>query len=128
MLHCIVTTYRYIGDECGLMSVVQYDPEEAKLLQLPYSISANSLNGNDFFFSMGEACVDYYFGSGLLQFILNVTVLCLAEAAGFLCPDHQPIVGVLPQPSSSGNRQDMSAHYINLISTFQRMLFLFLTY
>ncbi|CAK7343900.1 unnamed protein product [Dovyalis caffra] len=66
--------HRYIGEEHGSMSVVKYDYEDAKLLQLPYHITANSLK----------------------------------EAAGFLSPDHQPIVGVLPQPCSSGNRQDIS--------------------
>lgn len=52
------------------MSVLKYDSEDAKLLWLPYHITANSLK----------------------------------EAAGFPSPDHQPIVGVLPQPHSSGNR------------------------
>lgn len=60
----------YIGDEHGSMSVLKYDSEDAKLLWLPYHITANSLK----------------------------------EAAGFPSPDHQPIVGVLPQPHSSGNR------------------------
>ncbi|KAJ6303499.1 hypothetical protein OIU77_017388 [Salix suchowensis] len=62
--------FMYIGDEHGSLSVLKYDSEDAKLLQLPYHISANSLK----------------------------------EAAGFPSPDHQPIVGVLPQPHSSGNR------------------------
>uniref|UniRef100_A0A6N2KRJ9 V-SNARE coiled-coil homology domain-containing protein n=1 Tax=Salix viminalis TaxID=40686 RepID=A0A6N2KRJ9_SALVM len=66
--------HRFIGDEHGSLSVLKYDSEDAKLLQLPYHISANSLK----------------------------------EAAGFPSPDHQPIVGVLPQPHSSGNRQDKS--------------------
>ncbi|XP_022745691.1 uncharacterized protein LOC111295998 isoform X5 [Durio zibethinus] len=60
----------YIGDEYGLMSVIKYDAEDGKLLQLPYNISANSLS----------------------------------EAAGFSFPDDQPVVGILPQPHSSGNR------------------------
>ncbi|XP_022745688.1 uncharacterized protein LOC111295998 isoform X3 [Durio zibethinus] len=62
--------FRYIGDEYGLMSVIKYDAEDGKLLQLPYNISANSLS----------------------------------EAAGFSFPDDQPVVGILPQPHSSGNR------------------------
>lgn len=62
--------FMYIGDEHGSMSVLKYDSEDAKLLWLPYHITANSLK----------------------------------EAAGFPSPDHQPIVGVLPQPHSSGNR------------------------
>ncbi|XP_024443425.2 uncharacterized protein LOC7466079 isoform X2 [Populus trichocarpa] len=62
--------FMYIGDEHGSMSVLKYDSEDAKLLWLPYRITADSLK----------------------------------EAAGFPSPDHQPIVGVLPQPHSSGNR------------------------
>ncbi|XP_007026669.2 PREDICTED: uncharacterized protein LOC18597526 isoform X1 [Theobroma cacao] len=62
--------FMYIGDEYGLMSVIKYDAENGKLLQLPYYISANSLS----------------------------------EAAGFSFPDDQPVVGILPQPHSSGNR------------------------
>ncbi|KAJ4837684.1 hypothetical protein Tsubulata_013493 [Turnera subulata] len=62
----------YIGDECGSVSVLKYDLEDAKLLHLPYHISGSSLSA----------------------------------AAGFPSPDGQPVVGVLPQPCSSGNRQD----------------------
>ncbi|EEF30276.1 nucleotide binding protein, putative [Ricinus communis] len=60
----------YIGDEYGLMSVVKYDADNAKLLRLPYNIPSNQLN----------------------------------EVAGFPSSDHQPIVGLLPHPCSSGNR------------------------
>ncbi|XP_041023794.1 uncharacterized protein LOC121264600 [Juglans microcarpa x Juglans regia] len=62
--------FMYVGDEYGLMSVIKFDAEDEKLIQLPYHISANSIS----------------------------------EAAGFPFPSDQPIVGVLPQPSSSGNR------------------------
>ncbi|KAK3212319.1 hypothetical protein Dsin_017025 [Dipteronia sinensis] len=62
--------FMYVGDEYGLTSVMKYDSDEGKLLQLPYSLSAKSLS----------------------------------EVAGFPLPDDQPVVGVLPQPCSSGNR------------------------
>ncbi|KAJ0088580.1 hypothetical protein Patl1_31355 [Pistacia atlantica] len=65
--------FMYIGDEYGLVSVLKYDADEGKLIQLPYKISSNSLS----------------------------------ELAGFPLPNHQPVVGVLPQPCSSGNRQDI---------------------
>jgi syntaxin-binding protein 5 len=41
--------HRYIGDEHGSMSVLKYDSEDAKLLWLPYHITANSLKGNFLF-------------------------------------------------------------------------------
>ncbi|KAJ4704420.1 transducin family protein / WD-40 repeat family protein [Melia azedarach] len=62
--------FMYVGDEYGLMSVMKYDADEGKLLQLPYNISANSLS----------------------------------EVAEFPLPENQPVVGILPQPCSSGNR------------------------
>ncbi|KAL5740380.1 hypothetical protein ACOSQ2_029560 [Xanthoceras sorbifolium] len=62
--------FMYVGDEYGLTSVMKYNSDEGKLLQLPYSISAKSLS----------------------------------EVTGFPLPDDQPVVGVLPQPCSSGNR------------------------
>uniref|UniRef100_A0A5B7B8W9 V-SNARE coiled-coil homology domain-containing protein n=1 Tax=Davidia involucrata TaxID=16924 RepID=A0A5B7B8W9_DAVIN len=40
----------------------------------------------------------------LLQLPYQISMNSLTEAAGFSCPNHQPIVGVLPQPHSSGNR------------------------
>lgn len=41
----------------------------------------------------------------LLQPYIDATILCyFPEAAGFPSVDHQPIVGVLPQPCSSGKR------------------------
>ncbi|KAK3018041.1 hypothetical protein RJ639_004531 [Escallonia herrerae] len=45
-----------------------------------------------------------------------VSASSLSEAAGLSFLDHQPIVGVLPQPCSSGNRQDTTAW-----STFTRV-------
>ncbi|XP_044473048.1 uncharacterized protein LOC123201555 isoform X2 [Mangifera indica] len=62
--------FMYIGDEYGLVSVLKYDADGGRLIQLPYEISSNSLS----------------------------------ELAGFPLPNHHPVVGVLPQPSSSGNR------------------------
>ncbi|XP_057476584.1 uncharacterized protein LOC130764380 isoform X2 [Actinidia eriantha] len=35
------THYMYIGDEYGFLSVLKYDAEEGKILQLPYHIPAN---------------------------------------------------------------------------------------
>ncbi|KAL3826120.1 hypothetical protein ACJIZ3_022149 [Penstemon smallii] len=64
------SSFMYIGDEYGLMSVLKYDPDDGQILQLPYHLSSDSL----------------------------------AEAGGFSISSRQPIVGVLPQPCSSGNR------------------------
>lgn len=41
---------RYIGDEYGLVSVLKYDADGGRLIQLPYEISSNSLSGNLLFF------------------------------------------------------------------------------
>lgn len=62
--------FMYIGDSNGFTSVLKFDTESGKLLQLPYIISGDSLS----------------------------------ELAGFPLPDHQPVVGILPQPCSAGNR------------------------
>ncbi|XP_077212708.1 transducin family protein / WD-40 repeat family protein isoform X3 [Tasmannia lanceolata] len=64
------SSFMYVGDEHGLMSVLKFDIEEVKLLRLPYRIPANDVT----------------------------------EAAGVSLPDHQSIVGILPQPCTSGNR------------------------
>ncbi|KAF9591351.1 hypothetical protein IFM89_003974 [Coptis chinensis] len=37
------TYFMYIGDDCGLMSVLKYNAEEGKIVQLPYHIPANSV-------------------------------------------------------------------------------------
>lgn len=38
--------FRYIGDEYGFLSVLKYDAEEGKVLQLPYHVPANLVAGN----------------------------------------------------------------------------------
>lgn len=45
----------------------------------------------------------------------NNSISCFdfTGAAGLPSQNHQPIVGVLPQPSSSGNRQDTSTALIS---------------
>ncbi|XP_022767745.1 uncharacterized protein LOC111312058 isoform X3 [Durio zibethinus] len=40
----------------------------------------------------------------LSQLPYNISANSLSEAAGFSFPDGQPVVGILPQPHSSGNR------------------------
>ncbi|XWS55523.1 hypothetical protein CRYUN_Cryun09bG0007400 [Craigia yunnanensis] len=40
----------------------------------------------------------------LSQLPYNISANSLSEAAGFSFPDDQPVVGILPQPHSSGNR------------------------
>lgn len=69
---CVIcgTHYMYIGDEYGFLSVLKYDADDRKILQLPYHIPAN----------------------------------LVSETADILLPSNQSIVGVLPQPLSSGNR------------------------
>ncbi|CAL5322708.1 unnamed protein product [Camellia sinensis] len=64
------THYMYVGDEYGFLSVLKYDAEEGKILQLPYHIPAN----------------------------------LITETVGISLPNHQSVVGVLPQPCSLGNR------------------------
>ncbi|XP_042050091.1 uncharacterized protein LOC121795616 isoform X1 [Salvia splendens] len=64
------STFMYVGDEYGLMSVLKYDADNGQLMRLPYQLSS------DF----------------------------LAEATGIPVSSGQPIVGILPQPYSSGNR------------------------
>ncbi|KAL5710191.1 hypothetical protein ACHQM5_020785 [Ranunculus cassubicifolius] len=59
------TSFMYVGDEYGLMSVLKYNAEEGKLLLLPYHVPA------------------YFATEGI---------------------ENGSIVGVLPQPHSSGNR------------------------
>lgn len=43
-----------------------------------------------------------------VNLILLVAEICIsADAAGMQLPDHLPVVGVLHQPCSQGNRQDI---------------------
>ncbi|XP_010558072.1 PREDICTED: uncharacterized protein LOC104826848 isoform X2 [Tarenaya hassleriana] len=64
------TGYMHIGDEYGMVSVIKYNAEEGKLVQLPYYVPTDAL----------------------------------AEAAGLSSPIEHPIVGLLSQPCSKGNR------------------------
>ncbi|OIT32661.1 hypothetical protein A4A49_24385, partial [Nicotiana attenuata] len=64
------SSFMYVGDEYGTISVLKFCVENRELLQLPYQILWSSLS----------------------------------EAAGFANSDHQPVVGILPQPFTSGNR------------------------
>ncbi|XP_070037873.1 uncharacterized protein LOC107786215 [Nicotiana tabacum] len=64
------SSFLYVGDEYGTISVLKFCVENRELLQLPYQILWSSLS----------------------------------EAAGFANADHQPVVGILPQPFTSGNR------------------------
>ncbi|XP_055812638.1 uncharacterized protein LOC129882392 isoform X1 [Solanum dulcamara] len=64
------SSFMYVGDEYGTISVLKFCVESRELLQLPYQILWSSLS----------------------------------EAAGFPYSDHQPVVGILPQPFTSGNR------------------------
>ncbi|KAJ8550931.1 hypothetical protein K7X08_000301 [Anisodus acutangulus] len=64
------SSFMYVGDEYGTISVLKFCDENNKLLQLPYQILWSSLS----------------------------------EAADFPYSDHQPVVGILPQPFTSGNR------------------------
>lgn len=64
------TYLMYIGDENGLVSVLNYDFEEGKLLRLPYTLPAKAV----------------------------------IESVGVSCLNHGQIVGILPQPCSSGSR------------------------
>ncbi|KAH0640992.1 hypothetical protein KY285_037578 [Solanum tuberosum] len=64
------SSFMYVGDEYGTISVLKFHVENRELLQLPYQILWSSLS----------------------------------EATGFPYSDHQPVVGILPQPFTSGNR------------------------
>ncbi|KAK4731093.1 hypothetical protein R3W88_024081 [Solanum pinnatisectum] len=64
------SSFMYVGDEYGTVSVLKFHVENRELLQLPYQILWSSLS----------------------------------EATGFPYSDHQPVVGILPQPFTSGNR------------------------
>ncbi|GER34965.1 transducin family protein / WD-40 repeat family protein, partial [Striga asiatica] len=66
------SSFIYVGDEYGLISVLKYDLDSGQLLQSGYRVTPDSL----------------------------------AEAAGISFTNQQPVVGLLPQPLSSGNRQD----------------------
>lgn len=64
------SSFMYVGDEYGTISVLKFHVENRELLQLPYQIIWSSLS----------------------------------EATSFPYSDHQPVVGILPQPFTSGNR------------------------
>ncbi|CAN4106134.1 unnamed protein product [Withania somnifera] len=62
------SSFMYVGDEYGTISVLKFFVENRELKQLPYQILWSSLS------------------------------------AGFSYSGHQPVVGILPQPFTSGNR------------------------
>ncbi|KAL8547985.1 hypothetical protein ACS0TY_007322 [Phlomoides rotata] len=64
------SSFMFVGDKYGLVSVLKYDPDGEQLLQLHYELSSESL----------------------------------AEATGVSISNRQPIVNILPQPCSFGNR------------------------
>ncbi|KAK9289677.1 hypothetical protein L1049_007835 [Liquidambar formosana] len=79
-------------------------------LQWESNITAFSVIDGSHFMYIGDeygsmSVVDYKVEDGkLLQFPYHISANSICEAAGFPSPSHQPIVGVLPQPCSSGNR------------------------
>ncbi|XP_065869531.1 uncharacterized protein [Euphorbia lathyris] len=64
------SSYMYVGDEFGMVYVLKYDLEGAKLIQLPYYVPTDAIS----------------------------------EASGTDSADNHSVVGLLPQPSSQGNR------------------------
>ncbi|KAL3617493.1 hypothetical protein CASFOL_037814 [Castilleja foliolosa] len=70
------SSFMYVGDEYGLMSVLKYNPESGQLLQMDYQLTPDSLQ-------------IYVYSS---------------EETGISITNRQPIVGLLPQPLSYGNR------------------------
>lgn len=47
VLYTAVLLNRYSGDENGLMSVLKFDAEEGKILQLPYHVPVNAVKGKN---------------------------------------------------------------------------------
>ncbi|OWM81744.1 hypothetical protein CDL15_Pgr007782 [Punica granatum] len=58
------SSFIYIGDECGSLSVLKFDAEDGKLLRLPYHITASSIGSNISIFLSLRVLVAYQ--SGLL--------------------------------------------------------------
>ncbi|KAH1039946.1 hypothetical protein J1N35_041689 [Gossypium stocksii] len=79
-------------------------------LQWESNITAFCLIGGSHFMYIGDeygtlSVVKYDGEDGkLLHLPYNISANSLSEAAGFSFPDDQPIVGILPQPHSSGDR------------------------
>ncbi|XVE97101.1 hypothetical protein REPUB_Repub02eG0281600 [Reevesia pubescens] len=79
-------------------------------LQWESNITAFSVISGSHFMFIGDeyglmSVIKYDAEDGKLsQFPYNISANSLSEAAGFSFPDDQPIVGILPQPHSSGNR------------------------
>lgn len=42
--------HRYVGDEYGMVSVLNYSADEGKLVQLPYYVPTDALSGMGFLF------------------------------------------------------------------------------
>ncbi|KAL2337095.1 hypothetical protein Fmac_011541 [Flemingia macrophylla] len=72
----------YVGDQHGLFSVIKFEAEEGKLLKSSYNLSAKFLR----------------------DLLIVIVLFPLIEAAGIPDPSEQPIIGILLQPSFSGNR------------------------
>jgi hypothetical protein len=48
-----VVPYRYIGCEFGMVSVLKYDAEGRRIIQLPYRVPTNIIAGNCYFLTIG---------------------------------------------------------------------------
>lgn len=48
-----VFPYRYIGCEYGMVSVLKYDPEGRRIMQLPYCVPTNIIAGNCYIRTIG---------------------------------------------------------------------------
>lgn len=46
VINCVsYLVHRYVGDEYGMVSVINYSADEGKLLQLPYYVPTDALAG-----------------------------------------------------------------------------------
>lgn len=52
-------TFRYLGDENGLLSVLKYDVDDGKLQKMPYNVSIHSLAGILLFHVSSSTDINY---------------------------------------------------------------------
>ncbi|KAM7271428.1 hypothetical protein ACFE04_030642 [Oxalis oulophora] len=78
------TSYMYIGDEYGMVYVLKYDDEQGKLMHTAYYVPTDSIAAS--YDSQLKSSADF------------------SEASGSTLPFNHPVVGVLSQPFSEGNR------------------------
>ncbi|CAI0415766.1 unnamed protein product [Linum tenue] len=120
------SSYMYVGDEYGMVYVVKYNAEEASLAPLPYYVPTSAIDGNHK--PLPPLLMKKEWKEGLcsrafcISFFFCDNYRSLSEASGGSSSGQHSIVGVLPQPSSQGNRLLKSSSFCRVLIAYDNGL------